>query len=105
MKRPLVFIVDDDDAIREAFSEVLHDNGYEIHSYRNGQEAVEALERHERPNLILLDWMMPVMSGAEFVKQDEVGEIPIVVISAIADTLGEIPHVRERVGKPLGINE
>ena len=39
MHRPLVFIIDDDDAIREAFSDVLSDAGYEIRSYRNGREA------------------------------------------------------------------
>ena len=105
MKRPLVFIVDDDDAIREAFTEVLHDYGYEIHGYRNGREAVEALEGTEKPSLILLDWMMPVMNGAEFVRQEGIGEIPVVVISAVADSLGDIPGVRERVEKPLGIAE
>jgi CheY-like chemotaxis protein len=53
------------------------------------------------------DWMMPVMSGSEFVRQERarIEEIPVVVISAVAETLGPIPGVRERVGKPLGIVE
>jgi CheY-like chemotaxis protein len=105
MKRPLVYVVDDDDSIREAFTEVLHSGGYDVRSYRNGREAVEALGNHERPSLILLDWMMPVMNGAEFVRHEEIDGIPVVVISAVADTLGDIPRVRERVGKPLVLTE
>ena len=105
MKRPLVYIVDDDEAIRDTFAEVLHEFGYETHSYRNGREAVEALEREERPNLILLDWMMPVMNGAEFVKQNGVAEIPVVVISAVADSIGNIAGVSERIGKPVGLTD
>jgi CheY-like chemotaxis protein len=105
MKRPLVFIVDDDDAIREAFTEVLSDHGFDVHAYRNGREAVDALDRAERPSLILLDWMMPVMNGSEFVRQSQVGEIPVVVISAVAENIPELPRVRERVGKPLGLTE
>jgi two-component system phosphate regulon response regulator PhoB len=105
MKRPLVYVVDDDDSIREAFADVLTGSGYDVHSYRNGREAVEALERDERPELILLDWMMPVMSGSEFVRERKAGDIPVVVISAVADAIGEIPGVRERVNKPLGLHE
>lgn len=107
MSRPLVFIVDDDDAIREAFTDVLSDAGYLARGYRNGREAAEALARSERPSLILLDWMMPEMSGSEFVsrERERLGSIPVVVISAIAEKLGEIPGVRERVGKPVGLTE
>lgn len=103
MKRPLVYVVDDDDSIREAFSEVLTESGYDVHSYRNGREATDALEHAERPNLILLDWMMPVMSGAEFLRQQSTGEIPVVVVSAFGGSLGKIPGVRELVTKPLGL--
>ena len=103
MRRSLVYIVDDDDAIREVVGAVLAEFGYEARGYKNGREAVDALANDERPNLILLDWMMPVMNGAEFVRQNEVQEIPVVVISAVADRIGEVPEVRERAIKPIDI--
>jgi two-component system phosphate regulon response regulator PhoB len=109
MKRPLVYVVDDDDFIREAISDALVDGGYEVHAYRNGREAVRALEASEVPSLILLDWMMPVMSGAEFIREEQAlvkrKEIPVVVVSAVADRIGEIPAVQEKIRKPVELGE
>jgi two-component system chemotaxis response regulator CheY len=58
-------VVDDSDIIRKVARRILESNGLEITEATNGQEAVErCLER--MPDVVLLDWQMPVMNGLEF---------------------------------------
>ena len=81
-----VFIVDDDFGIRDAFREILEDEGYRVASAANGRAALEELRRCGPPCVILLDLMMPVMDGWQFrVEQQrdpQLAEIPVVVVSA-----------------------
>jgi two-component system, chemotaxis family, chemotaxis protein CheY len=81
----LILVVDDDSDILEALSEILEGEGYRVERARNGQEALEKLDG-ERPALILLDLMMPVMDGWEFAarlrQRDGDRDIPVVVLSA-----------------------
>src|SRR4051812_9639558 len=85
---PNILVVEDDDAIRGLVSEVLRDDEYQVQEATNGVEALEAL-RDTRPDLIVLDLMMPVMDGWTFVeecrKKSWCGEVPIVVTSASHD--------------------
>jgi CheY-like chemotaxis protein len=80
-----VLIVDDDHGIRVALRQVLEDEGYRVASATHGGEALEYLAKH-RPCVIILDLQMPIVSGwdfaAEFAKNEEWAEIPIVVVSA-----------------------
>ncbi len=80
-----ILIVDDDPEIRESLKDVLEAEGYSIAVAANGREALERL-RVETPSLVLLDLMMPVMSGgevlAELRKSDAHRELPVVVLSA-----------------------
>jgi CheY-like chemotaxis protein len=77
--------VDDDPDILDAICDILEGEGYRVARARHGVEALEALGR-ERPSIILLDLMMPVMDGLAFaqaLRDRELGNgIPIVVISA-----------------------
>ena len=86
IRRP-VLIVDDDRDIRETLAEILADEGYEVHTARNGAEGLEVVAR-VRPCLVLLDLFMPVMDGAEFRRRQQgdpaIAEVPVVVISAAA---------------------
>ena len=92
-----VLIVEDDYDIREVLTEVLQDEGYQVAGAANGREALDLLNRlidlSRReggvslvPSLILLDLMMPVMSGWQFVAEQrqipEIRDIPVVVVSA-----------------------
>jgi CheY-like chemotaxis protein len=83
--RPLVLVVDDDPDILDAICDILEGEGYRVARARHGAEALERVEE-ERPSLILLDLMMPVMDGVAFAqalrRQPHRGSIPIVVISA-----------------------
>jgi CheY-like chemotaxis protein len=82
-----VLLVEDDQDIREALTELLQDEGYAVSSATNGEEALELLDHIERPSLILLDLVMPKMDGVEFlehVKRTPHAQIPVVVLSASA---------------------
>ncbi len=85
MNRPLVLVVDDDPDILDAICDILDAEGYRVCRARHGQEALEQVES-ERPDIILLDLMMPVMDGVAFSqalrKRPAVSDVPIVVISA-----------------------
>jgi len=80
-----VLVVDDDVDIREAVQFVLEDAGYEVVCAGNGREALSALQDGLRPSLIVLDLMMPVMSGWEFrehvLRDPSLRAIPVVVVT------------------------
>lgn len=81
---PLVLVVDDDPDILDAICDILEGEGYRVARARHGIEALERVAE-ERPVLILLDLMMPVMDGLAFAQALRTrvdGQIPIVVISA-----------------------
>ena len=101
-------IVDDDLDVREAIAEVLADGSYETIESEHGGEALDALRSHaDKPCVILLDIMMPVMDGWQFRSAQridpELGSIPVVVLSAHADvkeaaaTMGAAGFLRKPV--------
>jgi CheY-like chemotaxis protein len=81
-----ILVVEDDPGSREAISLVLELQGYAVDSAANGLEALNHLQQDERPCLILLDLMMPVLDGRGFrarQRQDPaLADIPVVVVSA-----------------------
>lgn len=85
---PLVLVVDDDDGIREAISEMLEDAGFATVGARHGLEALAVLTTlPAAPTFILLDLMMPIMDGWAFCrsrwKSRTLREIPVILISAV----------------------
>jgi CheY-like chemotaxis protein len=93
---PRILVVEDDEAIRELVSDVLRDDGYEVREATNGLEALGRV-RDERPDLIVLDLMMPVMDGWAFVEECRehayCDDVPIIVTSASHD----LPRTAERL--------
>jgi len=83
-----ILIVDDDDSIRSLLQQELGDAGYSIEEASNGKEALEKV-RINRPDLIILDIMMPEMNGfdvAAILKNDpNTMDIPIIVLSVVQD--------------------
>ena len=82
-----IFIVEDDDNIREIFSLALKFEGYDVESFANGQEAIDRLRKTIEPCLVLLDMMMPVLNGEGFMEQFHklpatIIPIPVFLISA-----------------------
>ena len=100
-----VLLVEDDPDSREALEALLEMSGRLVRSASNGREAIEQLEKGMRPAVILLDLMMPVMNGWEFLehraRRPEWAAIPVVVLSAAAidgklAALG-VPHLRKPI--------
>jgi signal transduction histidine kinase/CheY-like chemotaxis protein len=87
-RQPRVLVVDDDPNIRELLLQELSDVGYQVQLAANGREGVAAVRR-ERPDLIVLDVMMPEMNGfdvAAVLKNDPATmDIPIVILSIVQD--------------------
>ena len=81
-----VLVVDDDDAIRALVTRVLQRNQYAVEQASNGEEALTKL-RQARFDVVLLDLMMPVMSGFDVIDQlaIESPHQPVVVMSAASD--------------------
>src|SRR5687768_5509935 len=83
-----VVVVEDDEEIRDSMRDALEIEGYAVSTYSNGKEALDGLRKLGIPCLILLDLMMPVMNGWEFLqamKAERFAEVPVYVVSAIAD--------------------
>ncbi|MCM2278631.1 MAG: response regulator [Oligoflexia bacterium] len=84
-----IIIVEDDDDIRNTLQEILELEGYPVVTAANGKEGLALLAKVDRPCLILLDFMMPVMNGSEFAealsRDGAHSSIPIVVVSAYSD--------------------
>ena len=89
-KRQLILVVDDDEDTRSCVCTVLGEEGYEVASARNGSEALDLLKTIGRPSLVLLDLMMPVMSGWDvldaFKKNPMLVGLPVVVFTAAGDS-------------------
>ena len=92
-----ILIVDDDPAIRDVVSDILEMSDYCVKTACNGAEALDNI-RVDRPAAVLLDLMMPVMDGWEFLREykgePSAAPVPVVVMSAaqdasqVADTMG-----------------
>ena len=89
MAKREVLVVEDDVDLRESLSQALQDHGFAVTQAGNGQQALDLLHSGIRPAVILLDLMMPVLSGWELrdvLRDDpELSRIPTLVISAYMD--------------------
>ncbi|HAC89904.1 MAG TPA: response regulator [Planctomycetaceae bacterium] len=61
-------VIDDSRAIRRLIGNIMKELGWEVTEAGHGLEALQQLEQHGCPDLILVDWNMPEMNGLEFIK-------------------------------------
>lgn len=104
-----VLVIDDDVDILETIKMVLEGSGYEVLTAQSGLDALDMLRAGKRVRLILLDMMMPTMSGWEFraaqQRDPAIASIPVVVMtgdSRVTDkaaTVGAAGHIR----KPMNV--
>jgi CheY-like chemotaxis protein len=82
-----VLIVEDDVELRDMMAQLLTLEGFVATAVANGHEALEYLRKGDRPDIILLDLMMPVMDGWEFRRKQQsdptLATVPVVVLSAL----------------------
>ena len=87
-RKPLILVVEDHDNARIALTKLLSSRGYDVVEAPNGSDALGKLANGPRPDLILLDLMMPVMDGWEFMKRQRrdwhLCTIPTIVVSGVA---------------------
>ena len=102
-----VLLVEDDDSVRRAVQVMLETQGYRVNPVASAERALEVLAQ-ARPGLILLDLMLPGISGNDFLSElrghDEWHNIPVIVLTAAGpdertEALGQ--GAREVVGKPF----
>ena len=93
MARARILVVDDEAAQREIIVYNLEAAGFEVMSADNGEDAV-LMVQEEHPNLVVLDWMMPKLSGLEVCRQlrsnKETKEIPIILLSARSEDVDKV---------------
>ncbi len=105
-----ILVADDDKNTRKLLSAVLEDDGYRVTVARDGQEALEALEK-EKIDLVVLDIMMPKVDGYEFTKtlREANSSLPVLMVSA-----KQLPEERHRgflvgtddyITKPIDVEE
>ncbi len=98
--RPLILVIDDDRDTRAFLTALLTTSGYRVVTAANGAEGLAEI-RVSRPTLILLDIMMPALSGLDFRRQQladpQAADVPIVCMSALPDG--------ERIAASMGIGD
>ncbi|MCZ4351732.1 phosphate regulon transcriptional regulator PhoB [Roseovarius aestuarii] len=107
-----ILIVEDEPAQREILTYNLEAKGYMVRSAHNGEEAI-LLMNEALPDLVILDWMMPKLSGIEVCRQiktrEDTRHIPVIMLTARteeADTVrGLETGADDYVAKPYQVNE
>jgi CheY-like chemotaxis protein len=107
---PLILLVEDDVAIRETVSECLTSEGYRVDAAEHGAEALARLVEGERPALVLLDLVMPVMNGAELVArvraEPRLAGVPLLLMTAAISPPGtSLPEVDATLVKPFDLDD
>jgi CheY-like chemotaxis protein len=101
-----ILVVDDEPDVREYLSSFLEDEGFTILTAENGHDAIRAIER-ERPDLILLDLLMPEATGAGFYRElqgkEEFKDIPVIVISGMVGKDVTVMDFVQVLDKPIDL--
>jgi CheY-like chemotaxis protein len=97
-----VLVVDDEPDIRESLRDALGDEGYSVFLASNGREALKILPDLERPCAVILDMIMPVMSGTELYSvlrtTPELADIPVLISTSDPSRApGRVPVMRKPV--------
>lgn len=103
MTHPCVLVVDDEQDVRDSLCEVVEMIGCRVISAANGSEALQVIAK-SRPCMIILDLMMPVMSGDELIKalqsDPEFAQLPLVVCTSAPS---KVPAGVPVLAKPVDI--
>jgi CheY-like chemotaxis protein len=104
-----VLIIDDDEDIRQILTEFLRFRGHQVLEARDGIEGFERLREGPRPDVILLDLMMPRMDGFEFHRRfssdPDVAKIPVVVITASGKMVQDELGAYALLAKPFSMDD
>jgi len=107
-----VLVVDDEIHIVHVVTIKLRNNGYEVITALNGAEALE-LARAEKPDIIVTDYQMPVMSGIELIEKlrdnEQTKNIPVIMLTArnfaVEDEQKQRLNINQCLSKPFSPKE
>ncbi|MEA2236174.1 MAG: two-component system, OmpR family, response regulator [Thermoanaerobaculia bacterium] len=102
-----VLIVEDNSEVRRLYAIGLNQRGFEVKLAANGAEAVERIIE-EKPDFVLLDWLMPLMDGHEVLSRIGIHnsrEMPVIVISGQPEPEERDPRIHSWLTKPVSIDE
>ena len=104
-----ILLVDDDSGIRESVVECLVSEGYAVDAVANGADALAWLGREPRPDLVVLDLVMPVMNGAELlgrIRADaRIADLPVVLMTAAMPSSAlPMPEADAVLSKPFELD-
>jgi DNA-binding response OmpR family regulator len=102
--QPIALIVEDDEAIRDALGAVARLAGFTAELAADGLEALRYVQTAERlPEVILLDLMMPLMDGWQFLerRRESFATVPVIVISAKSEP--PLPADVQLLRKPVSL--
>jgi len=102
--RPKILIVEDESDVRRLYAIGLNQRGFEVKLAANGAEAVERIAL-EKPDVILLDWVMPLMDGGEVLNKLSDRGLSVIVISGQQAPQSVDPRIRCWLTKPVTIEE
>ena len=110
--QPHVLLVEDEPAQREVLAYNLESEGYAVSRAENGEEAL-LLVQEITPDLVILDWMMPLMSGIEVCRQlktrTETRHIPVIMLTAKASDEMKVEGLEiganDYLSKPFNVDQ
>ena len=92
-----ILFIEDESALQKTLGEVLRENGYEVISALDGESGLK-LAKTKKPDLILLDLILPKLSGFEVLKQlkkdEETKDIPVIVLTNL-EGVGDVEKAME----------
>ncbi|KXU83372.1 histidine kinase [Paraburkholderia monticola] len=99
-----ILLIDDEPEILAAWRLILESEGYEVTCASNGAEALKCVGAHV-PDLIITDWMMPVMGGAELCRRlkstPDLVDVPILVHTAVPPSNSDAHYWNQCLMKPI----
>lgn len=112
MENHTILVVDDEEHILELIEYNLYQNQFHALTAQSGEEALALLAK-EKVDLVLLDWMLPGISGIDVLKQirkdDKLGELPVILLTAKGEEIDKVLGLElgadDYISKPFGIHE
>ena len=106
-----ILVIEDDQPIRDAIQHALELEGYNVLAAADGQEGLEILRTAARPCLILLDLMMPIMNGWEFLEElrkdklSMIATLPVIITSAAGRAADSaVQQAQGYIKKPINLD-
>lgn len=109
MGAPLILLVEDEEKIKEMVASYLANEGFQVKTAATGPEALHLLEQHNF-DLVVLDWMLPGLSGLEVCKQvRQKSDVPIIMLTAKSEEVDKLLGLElgadDYITKPFSLRE